>query len=203
MSSVIDPGFGSALEPPLFPVHRFSVAEYEELGRLGILTEDDNVELLEGLIVPKMTKHPPHDSTIDLLNYFLTKLLPLNWFVRIQNCIATSDSIPEPDLAVVRGRPGDHRETHPTGADVGLIVEVADSTVARDRAKAAIYARAGIPHYWIVNLDQKQIEIFAEPTSRGKASTYDFRAVHRGDELVALMLDGKRIGEIRASEIVH
>src|SRR5687767_14921881 len=125
MSSVADPGFGSSFEPPLFPVHRFTVAEYEELGRLGIITEDDNVELLEGLIVPKMTKHPPHDSAIDLLNYILTRLLPPNWFVRVQNCVVTADSIPEPDLAVVRGRPGSYGKSHPRKADIGLIIEVA------------------------------------------------------------------------------
>src|SRR5262245_28565333 len=64
----------------VFPVRRFSVAEYEQIGRAGILTEDDSVELLEGLIVEKMTKYPPHDAMIDLLVQLLQRQLPLAWY---------------------------------------------------------------------------------------------------------------------------
>src|SRR5438034_526801 len=151
MSSIVLPP--SSPEPPPFPVRRFSVAEYEELTRLGILTEYDTVELLEGWIVPKTPKYPPHDGTIDLLNVLLMRLLPLGWYPRVQNSVVTDDSVPEPDVVVVRGSPGDYRDRHPTGADIGLVIEVAESSVSRDRRKAKIYARAGIPHYWIVNLD--------------------------------------------------
>src|SRR4051812_6405445 len=88
--------------PPM-PVRRFSVAEYHRLIDLGILTEDNPVELLQGWIVPKMTRKPPHDGTIDLANGALLTCVIVGWFVRIQQAIATADSEPEPDLAVVRG----------------------------------------------------------------------------------------------------
>ena len=188
--------------PPPYPIHRFTVAEYEELGRLGILTEDSNVELLDGWIVPKKTKHPPHDGTIDLLVYLLMRMLPLGWFPRGQNVVVTSDSEPEPDVAVVRGQPGDYRQRHPTGNDVALIVEVADSTVQRDRAKAEIYARAGIPHYWIVNLDQLQVETFSQPTGNGPNAAYQLRRVLRGSESLAVVVEGKEVGTISAEQLL-
>ena len=80
-------------------MRRFSVAEYERIGNTGILTEDDSVELLEGLIVEKMTKNPRHDATIDVLVQLLFRLLPAGWFPRVQNVLLTGDSAPEPDVA--------------------------------------------------------------------------------------------------------
>lgn len=203
MSSIIGdsplPYFG----PPPFPVRRFSIAEYEEMTRQGILTEDDNVELLQGWIVPKMPKHPPHDGTIDLINFLLSKLLPLGWFVRVQNSVVTSDSIPEPDLAVVRGQPGDFRGQHPTGRDVALIIEVADSTVQRDRTKAAIYADAGIPWYWIVNLEELQVEVYSDPTGSGATARYRTRGMATGDDSLNVFLGDALAGVLRASEILE
>lgn len=192
----IEPG------PPPFPVHRFTVAEYEELMRLGFLDEDSNVELLEGWIVPKMPKHPPHDGTIDLIVFLIQQLLSKGWFPRGQNVVITDDSAPEPDIAVVRGQPGDYRKKHPRGADVGLIVEVADSTVRRDRRKAGIYARAGVPHYWIVNLDDGQIEVFSEPRGKGAKRAYQATEVLSGGAKLAVVLDGKAVGTLRVKDIL-
>jgi Uma2 family endonuclease len=189
--------------PPPYPIHRFTVAEYEEIGRLGILDEDSNVELLEGWIVPKMTKYPPHDNTIDLLNFLLSRLLPSGWFVRVQNCVVTPDSIPEPDIAVVRGTPGNYQRQHPAGGDVGLIIEVADSTVRRDRRKARIYARAGIPLYWIINLDQAQIEVHSQPMAAGSGAVYQSRQILRGaDDALTVILDGVPVGNLVVRDLL-
>jgi Uma2 family endonuclease len=197
MSSVI--GTSSPLGPPPYPIRPFSVAEYEEMTRVGILTEDDAVELLEGWIVPKMPKYPPHDNAIDLINYLLTRILPLGWFVRIQNSITTTDSVPEPDLAVVRGKPGDYGHSHPTSAAVGLIIEVAESTVKRDRIKASLYARGGIPQYWIVNLDDKQVEVYSSPPAGGE---YQPAKIYRGDDAISVVIEGRTIGAIIAREVL-
>ena len=159
------PSAPAAIDPPLevvFPARRFTVAEYERIGRAGILTEDDSVELLEGVIVEKMTKYPPHDGTIDILAELLWRLLPMGWFPRVQNVFVTSDSEPEPDLVVTRGRP-QKLQRHPVAADVALIIEVADSSIHRDRRKRKIYARAGVTQYWIFDLNAGQIEMYAEP----------------------------------------
>jgi Uma2 family endonuclease len=199
-ASIVDTATDSGIPP--YPVRRFSVAEYEELARLGILDEDDNVELLEGWIVPKITKHPPHDNTIDVLQYLLMRMLPLGWYVRVQNSVVTADSVPEPDLAVVRGEPGIYGDKHPRGPDVSLIIEVADSTVLRDRAKAAIYARAGIPHYWIVNLDDRQIEVFGQPKGKGAERVYSSREVLPGDASLPVVIEGSEIGVLAADKIL-
>jgi Uma2 family endonuclease len=168
----------SAGDPPLevaFPVRRFSVAEYERIGQAGILSEDDSVELLEGLIVEKMTKHPPHDGMIDLLVQLLQRQLPWDWYPRAQNVLVTSDSAPEPDVVVVRGQPRDYMQRHPTGDDVALVIEVADSSLVRDRRKRRIYARAGIGQYWIIDLTANRIEIYAQPDAA--AAEYERRQV--------------------------
>jgi hypothetical protein len=156
----------AAIDAPIelvFPVRRFSVAEYEQIGRVGILTEDDSVELLEGLIVEKMTKNPRHDAMIDILMQSFARLLPLGWFPRAQNVLITSDSAPEPDVVIVQGDPQQFWNHHPTAAVVPLVIEVAETSLQRDRRKRRIYARAAISQYWIVNLISDQLEMFAEP----------------------------------------
>ena len=175
MSTVLPPDFDSAgFGEPSFPVRRFSVAEYQRLGEAGILTEDDSVELLEGLIVPKMTKYPRHDGTIDQLAMLLAALLPAGWYPRIQNVLITSDSAPEPDVVVTRGAPRDYWRRHPTAADVALVIEVAESSLARDWEKRRIYAHAGVSNYWIVDLINDRLEVFTEPdTAAGRFNRHE------------------------------
>ena len=136
------------------------------------------------------------------MHHLLKARVPPGWFVRNQNCIVTEDSVPEPDLAIVRGWPGDYGKQHPTGDEVGLIVEVDDSTVAHSRAKGAIYARAGVPHYWIVNLDDRQIEVFSQPRGRGSKRVFQTRELLRGKAELTVVLDGKTIGTLRAKDLV-
>jgi Uma2 family endonuclease len=150
--------------PPPYPVRRFTVAEYHRLIQTGMLTEDDPVELLEGWIVPKMPRNPVHDATIAIVSELLRVLMPKGWHVRIQSAITTDDSEPEPDLVVTRGVSRDYLSRHPGPADIALVVEVADSSLERDReAKARLYARAGIPAYWVVNLSDLRVESYSDP----------------------------------------
>jgi Uma2 family endonuclease len=154
---------------PVFPVRRFTVDEYMRLGDAGILTEDDRVELLEGFIVQKMPRIPRHDATIDILGGLLHRLLPAGWYARDQKVLLTSDSAPEPDMAIVLGEPRDYWKKHPTGKDAVLVIEVSESSLDRDRRKQRIYARAGIRQYWILDLSANQIEMYAEPdAARGE-----------------------------------
>lgn len=177
------------------------MAQYEAMIRAGEIGEDDGVELLDGWIVPKMGKNPLHDGTVDLIDFLLRELLPAGWFVRVQNAVVTSDSTPEPDLAVVRGQPGDYRQRHPTGVEVALLIEVADTTLARDRTKAAIYARAGIPHYWIVNLPGKHVIVHSQPAGTGFDASYQSQTLAAGDDLLPLILAGQVVGSIPSRRI--
>jgi Uma2 family endonuclease len=192
-----------APSPPSGPLapQRISVAQYEAMIRAGEIGEDDGVELLDGWIVPKMGKNPLHDGTVDLIDFLLSEVLPAGWFVRVQNAVVTADSTPEPDLAVVRGQPGDFRQRHPTGTDVALIVEVADTTLTRDRAKALIYARAGVPHYWIVNLANQQVMVYSQPTGSGFDATYQSQSLVVGDDLLPVVIAGQTADTLTARRL--
>ncbi len=165
--SIATPSLGSppALPPSAssWPLHRFTVAEYQRFVAIGAFGEDDPIELLEGWVVEKMPRNPPHDSTISRVDRELRLQLPAAWHARIQSSLVTSDSVPEPDIAVVRGPAEAYDDQHPTGSDTALVVEVADSSVEVDRDKSRIYAEAGIAIYWIVNIPDRQVEVFTGP----------------------------------------
>ena len=168
MSSILTVPSASSSEPP----GRLTVAEYQRLTEQGVLDERDAVELLEGWVVEKMPRNPPHDSTISRVERELRLLLPAAWHARIQSSLVTSDSVPEPDIAIVRGPADDYDNQHPTGNDTALVVEVADSSVEIDRDKARIYAEAGVAVYWIVNIPDRQVEVYTGPQPQQR----DYRA---------------------------
>src|SRR5262245_16087266 len=101
--SVMSPPTGGMFQPPPYPVRKFSVDEYHRLIQMGLLTEDDPVELLEGWIVPKMPRNTPHDVCLDKSLEALRAILPTGWRLRVQSAITTPDSEPEPDFAIVPG----------------------------------------------------------------------------------------------------
>lgn len=187
--------------PPPYPVWRFSVPKYHHLLETGILGEDDRVELLEGWIVPKMTRTPAHDLAIELIDAALRSVLPAGWRIRIQSAVTTSDSEPEPDLAVVKGPIRGTTSRHPAPADVGLLIEVSESSLETDRTnKGRIYARANVPIYWIVNLTDSQVEVYTDPS--GPAPGYRRRQDFlRGDSL-PFILAGQNLGTIAVSDLL-
>lgn len=129
----------------------------------GILDEDERVELLEGVIIPMSPQRPEHAGRIQRLANRLTRRLPPIYEVRVQLPLSLGGiSEPEPDLAVVRADQGDPISAHPSTAL--LAIEVARESLRKDRElKAAIYARAGIPEYWIVNLAESCVEVYRDP----------------------------------------
>jgi Uma2 family endonuclease len=180
-------------------LRRFTVDEYHRLGDSGILTTDDRVELLQGLITSKMIHSPRHDATVSLLEQQLRPLLPPEQIIRIQSAITTADSEPEPDLAIVLGPPLRYRRRHPRGMDIALVIEVADSSLTRDRLKAAIYAAEAIGQYWIVNLRDQVLEIYHEPGPQG----YAVQHVLRAPQSVELQLPGQSAHSLAIGEWVE
>lgn len=140
-------------------VHRVSVSDYHRLGELGMISED--VELLRGIIVKKMSKSPLHEFVSERLLDILRELVPDSFRVRQERPLRLEDSVPEPDISVVPGKPSDWVRAHPTSAV--LVVEVAIVSVPLDRNKAEIYAQAGIPEYWLVRGEERQIDIYRKP----------------------------------------
>lgn len=186
---------------PPYPVHRWSVAEYLQLAKLGFLGEDDQIELLEGWPVKKMTKNPLHDGTVDQINLLLGSRLPRGWYLRVQNVVVTNDSAPEPDLAIVRGQPKNYRERHPSPADVALVIEVADTSVAKDLEKRRLYARAGITNYWLVNLLKRQLEVFADPDGEEDDADYLRHETLGTRHKVSLRIPGCREFKLSVAEL--
>ncbi len=194
--------YGSG-QVPDEPIMRFTVDQYHEMIDKGILTDDDPVELLEGWLVIKMSKNPPHSVVSQLIREAIGPLLPTDWFVSSQEPITTKTSEPEPDVSVVKGRRRDYLKRHPFPHEVGLLVEVSDASLDRDRTiKKRIYAQARIPVYWIVNLIDKLIEVYTDPTGPGKKPDYRKRQDFKPGESIPVVLGGKQVGLLAVSEIL-
>lgn len=147
-----------------FPIRRFTIPEYHRLADAGILTDDDRVELLEGFISPKMVHSPIHDATVSSIEYLIRPLLLQGWILRIQSAVSLTTSEPEPDVVIALGPPARYAERHPTGMDIAMVIEIAETSLLRDRRKAVIYASGEVPIYWIVNLSGRSLEVFDMPT---------------------------------------
>ncbi len=200
MNSVTD-----ILSPPAiasFPGRRFTVDENRQMGRIGLLSEADRIELLEGWIAPKKIHDPCHDACVDLCTEAIRTLLPPGWRLRVQSAITTSDSEPEPDIAVVRGTARDYVERHAQSPDIGLLVEVAGTSLRRDRLKRRVYARAGIPIYWLVNLVDAQVEVYADPSGPLSRPAYGRHVVRTRGEQIPLALDATRLGVVEVSDVL-
>lgn len=178
------------IAPEMFrPLKR---AEYDRMVELGLF-QDERVELLRGVLVKMSPQYAPHSSTVDKLNELLVVPLKGRFRVRIQVPLALSDdSEPEPDVAVVPL--GNYDNEHPTTAL--LVIEVADSSLEKDRGKAAIYASAGIGEYWIVNLNARTVEVYSSPEGDRYA---EVRTARERDTLRPAALSGV---EIAVAEIL-
>lgn len=180
---------------------RFTVAEYERLIQGGYLTEDDDLELLDGYLVHKMARNPLHDGTLHKVIRRLARALPADWEDRFQSGLKLSASQPEPDLAVVRHDPAGYTTRHPGPADTGLVVEVADSSLDTDRQdKCPVYAADGIPAYWIVNLPDGLVEVYTDPDPEGRR--YRTRTDYRPGQDVPLVLDGVLVAAVPAADLL-
>jgi Uma2 family endonuclease len=162
-------------------------AEYERLVAEGAF-DDERVELLGGVIVEMSPRDPRHDFAIERLNARLVELARGRASVRPQlSFVASDDSVPEPDLALVPV--ADYDLAHPTSAL--LVIEVANASLRKDRSiKAEIYARAGVPEYWVVDLAGRCVEVRAEPRDGVYATLATARP---GDTLALRCLDGAQI----------
>ena len=182
---------------------RLSVADYHDMIANGILTTEDKVELLDGYLVNKPMQKSPHASTVDRLDEDLKRMIPAGWRVRNRLPVTLDESEPEPDAAVVRGDRRTFDQRHPSASECGLVVEVADSSLALDRdAKGPIYARAGIPAYWIVNLPDRQIEVYTQPSGSAASPSYASRQDYSATDSIPLVLDGLVVAHLSVAELL-
>jgi Uma2 family endonuclease len=207
MEAIALPNIETPVAIPTEPVWRLSVAQYHAMAQAGILQEDDQLELLEGWLVAKMTKNPPHRISTRLLRQTLEQLIPQGWYVDSQEPITLEDSEPEPDVAVIRGNTTDYRDRHPDAASVALVIEVADATLERDRGiKQRIYARAGIPIYWILNLRDRQLEVYTQPATEPQTSdaapAYLQCTIFTEAQSVTVSIMERELGSIRVQDLL-
>lgn len=171
-------------------LRRWSRQEYDKMIEAGIFRPDERVELIEGEIVEMSPQDPAHSVGIRLAEEALRRAFPSGFDVRTQLPLALDDSEPEPDVAVVLGSIRDYLASHP--ATAVLVVEVADSSLDFDRRrKGRMYARHGIPEYWIVNLLDRVVEVYREPRPEGSYSVV--RRFTEADSLTPLKSPDLRI----------
>jgi Uma2 family endonuclease len=185
--------------PPLASpaVRRITVREYE---RMAGALDDDRVELIDGYLVTKMGKKPPHVWAVDSVEELLRGLMGAAWCLRRESPVRIPDfDEPEPDVAIARGTRATYRTRHPDPADIALIVEVSETTYDRDRGeKWAAYAKGAIPIYWIINLVQKRIEVYTDPGPAGYQTRQDYHA----GEVVPLVIGGQQLRSIAVDDIL-
>lgn len=188
---------------PTVPIYRLSVEQYHQMIATGLFADDEALELLEGWLVPKMSKNPPHTFYTDLLQQLLREMLPAGWVVRAQDPITLEDSEPEPDVVIAQGERRDFKERHPGAGEIPLVIEVAHTTQAIDRGiKRRLYARAAIPQYWIVDLADQRVEVYTEPMMIDGEPTYASRADFLKGRTLPVILFGETFGQVLIDEVV-
>ena len=188
-------------ETPPFPVMRLTLQQYWDLRESGFFEQYEvQYELLQGWLVPKMPQNPSHALVVFEINRRFSSSLPKKWLLRTQSSITTADSEPEPDGVVALAPITRYASRHPRGEDIGLLIEVADSSLSKDRRKGEIYAAEGIPVYWIINLVDRQIEVYTQPDAAN--SKYRHQETRSPGESVTFELDGEVVQTIAVDDLL-
>lgn len=171
--------------------HRFSLADYEQMIDLGILTENDRVELIRGEIIEKMSIGELHAACVKRLNRIFNVRLAGKACVGVQDPVRLGNSEPEPDVTLLVPRADDYAEGHPESEDVILVVEVSDSSLEFDRTvKREIYAENGVVEFWILNLLDRTLEVHRRPQADGRYE--DVRALSSTESTDIARLPGEK-----------
>lgn len=159
-------------------LRQITVEEYDQMIENGVFDENDQFELLNGAIVEKIPKGKKHSAATDRIAKFFDRQFNEYFFVRNQNPIWLNKfSEPEPDIVLAVLKEDEYENSHPTPDEIYLILEVSDSTLSYDRnAKGEAYARAGIRQYLVLNVQEKTLEDYRQPSVDGFQSKQTYRA---------------------------
>ena len=157
-------------------VSGLSVADYHQMSEFN--EDHKRTELIRGVLIEKMSKSPLNSHLASTLYDLLRDRLDRAWWVRKEEPITMRDSVPEPDLSVVKGRPADYIRSHPTTA--ALVVEIAISSPALDRENISLYAEAGVEEYWIILGREQRVEVY----SHLESGQYGQKAVYSRDQIL-------------------
>jgi Uma2 family endonuclease len=194
------------VSPPVGPdwvpahLYRITLQQYEAMIASGAFNKRDRVHLINGYLVAKMTELPAHGAACDAIHLTLEPFLPRGWYVRTERVIKIPSyaSMPEPDVVVVRGNWRDYANRYPEPADIAMVVEVANSSLYDDRAMAGIHGAGGIAVYWIVNLVDRQVEVYSDPFQGGYRSRVDFKP----GQAIPVVIDGQQVGTIAVDDVL-
>jgi Uma2 family endonuclease len=185
--------------PTLLTPRRITVDEYDRMATAGVFDEPKKIELIDGYLVTKMPKSPEHSFSTRVVFKSIEKMLPPGWMAQKADPIRIPPyDEPEPDVAIVRGTDSDFRHRLPEAGEVGLAVEVSRTNPSADRLQENSYARGGIPVYWIVNLVDRQVEVYTDPGPAGYAT----RTEYRSGQQVPVVIDGQQCGQIAVDDIL-
>ena len=184
--------------------YRLTVEQYHTMIRTGVLIESEPVELLEGHLVnvPRPLS-PRAAATRTRVNKVLIGMQWNGWLSFPLGALTLADSEPEPDFSIVRGDERMYATRFPGPGEIGLVGEVSESSITFDRIeKGRIYARAGIPVYWIVNVADKRIEVYTNPDATANPPAYTTRTDYAPGSGVPVTLDGAAVGTIAVSDLI-
>jgi Uma2 family endonuclease len=201
MHEIASPDGATTWTPAMESIYRLSVAQYEAMVRSGIVTKRDRLQLVNGYLVEKpLTQNPPHSTADELCGKVLDRVCPSGWHVRGRKPIRLPNtaSMPEPDSCLVRGQVRDYLARDPQPVDITLVVEIADSSLAEDRAMATIYGASAISVYWIVNLVDRQVEMYSLPSPAG----YQSCEMQKTGNRIPVIAEGVEISEIAVADIL-
>jgi Uma2 family endonuclease len=184
---------------------RVTVEQYHKMHEAGIYMDGDRVELIEGYVLEKHVRNPPHEAALRRLNRRLPRHLPTDgWFLQLQGAVTLpADNEPEPDGVVLRGDETSYDHQHPGPADIGLAIEISDTSRAFDRrVKGRAYSRASIPVYWVINVVDRVIEVYTDPDTTALPPAYRTRTDYTPGQDVPLVLDGQTVAAIPVADLL-
>jgi Uma2 family endonuclease len=178
--------------PSWVPRRRITVADFYRMAEVGIIGERDRIELIEGELIEMSPVGAPHINSINALTHLLVRGADGRAIVSIQNPVRLSARTqPQPDIALIRPDSPNYRKTPPLAEDVFLLIEIAAASLRYDvGVKAGLYARHGIPEYWVVDLEARCVLLHREPSQLGYAQRREAKA---DEVLEPLLLPGLRV----------
>jgi Uma2 family endonuclease len=184
-------------------VYRLTVDQVLRMTEAGILPEHGHLELWDGVLY-KMTRNEPHTFTVIRIAEVLRPLIPDAYHVREEKPLQHGDySLPEPDVAVVRGALRSYQTRRPNLSDAALVVEVCDTTEHADRkVKPPRFAQVGIPVYWLVDINRRRIEVYTLPEGSGKEARYMETGIYGTGQTAPVVIDGREVGRVAVADVL-
>ena len=193
---------------PIDRLYRIPLSVYHEIAEIGLLGPSDKVVMLDGILVKKMGRDNPHITVTLLVVEALREIVSKGWHIRSEAPVALSSgpigrpSVPDPDVTVARGAIRDYFNRTPTPADTALVIEVANSSLRKDRLGLARYSWVNIPIVWIVNLNEETVEVYAQPTGPASPAKYQEMTTYGRDDEIPVVLDGQEVGKVALKDLL-